>query len=51
LTNQRLSAITVKSMDIMCMSAERDNIIITSKVNISQTTQITKLARCLWNTL
>jgi hypothetical protein len=51
LTNQRLSAITVKSMDIMCMSAERDSIIITSKVKISQTTQITKLALCLWNTL
>jgi hypothetical protein len=48
LKNQRFSAITVKSMDIMHMSAGRDSIIRTSKVKISQTTQITKLALCLW---
>jgi hypothetical protein len=48
LTNQIFSAITVKSMDIMHMSAERDSIIRTSKVKISQTTQITKLTLCLW---
>jgi hypothetical protein len=48
LTNQRFNAITVKSMDIMHMSAERDSIIRTSKVKISHTMQITKLALCLW---
>jgi hypothetical protein len=31
------------------MSAERDSIIRTSKVKISQTTQITKLTLCLWH--
>jgi hypothetical protein len=51
LTNQRFSAITVKCMDIMHMSAKTDNIIRTSKVKISQTRQITKLALCLWCTL
>jgi hypothetical protein len=51
LTNQRFNAIIVKSMDIMHISAERDNIIRTNKVNISQTSQITKLALCLWHTL
>jgi hypothetical protein len=49
LTNERFSAITVKGMDIIHMSAERDSVIRTRKVNISQTTQITKLALCLWH--
>jgi hypothetical protein len=48
LTIQKFSTITVKNMDIMHMSAGRDNIIITNKVKISHTTQITKLALCLW---
>jgi hypothetical protein len=47
LTNQIFNAITVKSMDIMHMSAERDNIIRTNKFNISQTTQITRLSGSL----
>ena len=51
LTNQIFNAINVKSMDIMHMSAERDSIIRTRKVNISQTTQIIKLALCLWHAL
>jgi hypothetical protein len=51
LTKQRFNAIIVKSMDIMHMSAERDSIIKTSKVKISHTTQITKLALCLWYAL
>jgi hypothetical protein len=51
LTNQIFNAITVKSMDIMHMSAKRDNIIRISKVKISHTTQITKLALCLWRAL
>ena len=49
LTNQRFSAITIKSMDIMHMNAERDNIIRTSKVKISQTTQIVPPVLCLWH--
>ena len=45
--NQIFSAITVKSMDIMHMSAKRESIIKTSKVKIFQTTQITKITLCL----
>ena len=51
LTSRRFDDITVKSMDIMHMSAERDNIIRTNKFNISQTMQITKLSLCLWRAL
>jgi hypothetical protein len=43
LKNQRFNVITIKIMDIMHMSAERDNIIRTSKVKINQTVKITKL--------
>jgi hypothetical protein len=50
LKNQRFSAITVKSMDIMHMSARRDSIIRTSNVKISQTMKITKPILCLWCT-
>jgi hypothetical protein len=50
-THQIFSVITIKSMDIMHMSAERDSIIKTRKVNINQTTQIIKLSLCLWRTL
>jgi hypothetical protein len=48
LINQIFSAINVKSMDIMHMSADRDSIIRTSKVNISQTTQILPPSLFLW---
>jgi hypothetical protein len=51
LTNQRFNVITIKCMDIMHLSVERDSSIRTSKVNISHTTQITKLSLCLWCTL
>jgi hypothetical protein len=51
LTNQRFNAITIKGMDIMHMSEERDSIIKTSKVKISHTVKITKLALCLWHVL
>jgi hypothetical protein len=37
---QRFSAIIVKCMDTIHMNEGRDNIIITSKVNINQTMQI-----------
>jgi len=51
LTSQRFNAITVKGMDIMHKSEEKDNIIRTSKVKINQTTQINKLIICLWHAL
>ena len=51
LVNQRFSAITVKGMEIMHMSAEKDSIIRTSKDKISHTVQITKLDLCLWHAL
>jgi hypothetical protein len=49
LTNLIFNSITVKSMDIMHKSAERDNIIKTSKVKIRHTMEITKLTLCLWS--
>jgi hypothetical protein len=51
LTNQRFNAITVKVMEIMHIIAERDSIIRTSKVKISQAMLITKFILCLWRTL
>jgi hypothetical protein len=48
LINQRFNVITIKSMDIMHMSVERDNIIRTSKVKIIHTTQTIPPALCLW---
>jgi len=45
--NQIFSSITVKSMDIMHMSAGRDNIIIKKKVNINHTAQTVSLVLCL----
>ena len=51
LTNQRFNAIIVKAMDILHMNAKRDIIIITSKVNISQTTQIIPPVLCLWHVM
>jgi hypothetical protein len=49
--NQISSVITVKSMGIMHMNAERDNIIRKIKVNIIQKTQILPPSLCLWHTL
>ena len=49
--NQIFSSITVKSMDIMHMSAGRDNIIIKKKVNINHTAQTVSLVLCLWRAL
>jgi hypothetical protein len=51
LINQRFSVIIVKSMDIMHMNAEREGIIKTSKVKISQTMQIVPTTICLWHAL
>ena len=48
LTNQRFSAITIKSMDIMHMSGERDSIIRTSKEKKRHTVQIIPSAIFLW---
>jgi sulfate adenylyltransferase subunit 1 (EFTu-like GTPase family) len=51
LATQRFSAITVKSMDNMHMSAGRYNITRTGKVKISLTVQTISLVLCLWRTL
>jgi hypothetical protein len=51
LTNKTFSVINVKTIDTMHMNAERDSIIRTSKVKISQKMKITKFTLCLWNAL
>ena len=51
LTSQRFNSITIKSMDIMHMSAKRDSIIRTSKEKIIHTMQIVPLILCSWHVL
>ena len=51
LTNQRFNAITVKSIDIMHMSAKIHSILRKRKVKISHTAQITELTLYLWHML
>jgi len=51
LINKKLSAITLKSIKIMHVNAERHTIIRTSNVKIRHTMQIVPPVLCLWHTL